>query len=576
MAVPPTGPSTDAASPPADPAEPAIFRSNEPFALSLADAEAGLPPSSPPTHIRHRALIQQDRLTGDGGVPARTASSSPAPPPDRGGDDTTPEFEFNRTQSEPNLQRPKLNSRRGNNVRNATLNNHSSATTPSNGNRPALLTKATFVNPKPLAAPPGWRVSAMHAVKYSYLNVLLVFIPISWAMHFTHQSPTVTFAMSFAAIIPLAALLGFATEELALRTSDTVGGLLNATFGNCVELIISILALVKGELRIVQSSMLGSILSNCLLVLGMCYFAGGLRFHEQGYGVRAAQLNINLLGISVAAIVIPVAFHAVLAMNEGVNLDDIDDSVRNLSHGIAICLLFLYAGYLTFQLWTHAYLYLPAPRGPDDPPPPPVLPFIEGPQPPTEGRVFRLPSWGSHSSSSSSSSASTHSSESEQVGGHHAPKMSLWASLALLTIVTVITGFTAEWLVDSIDGLTATGNISREFVALILLPLVGNAAEHLTAVTVATKNKLDLSMAVAVGSSVQISLFVIPLLICLGWIIGQPLTLYFDLFETIVLFVAIVSVNWAIQDGRSNWMEGMTLMLYVIIAVTAWYYPSVE
>lgn len=434
----------------------------------------------------------------------------------------------------------------------------------------AFISKKVFERTKPIGKPPGWRSSAHNAARYSWLNVLLIMIPVSWAMHFSNQSATVTFICSFAAIIPLAALLGFATEEMALRVGDTFGGLLNATFGNAVELIISILALVKGELRIVQSSMLGSILSNCLLVLGMCYFAGGLRFHEQGYGVRAAQLNINLLGISLAAIVIPVAFHATIEFSEVITLENADDSVLKLSRGIAIILLFVYASYLTFQLWTHAYLYIPAPRQANDPPPPPTLPFVEGPQPPTEGGVFRLPSWGS-----SSSATSINSGPLEEEVEKHAPKMSLYASLSLLVAVTVLTGFTAEWLVDSISGLTDSGNISKEFVALILLPLVGNAAEHVTAVTVATKGKLDLAMAVAVGSSIQISLFVIPLLILLGWIIGQPLNLFFDIFETIVLFVSIIAVNWAIADGRTNWLEGLVLMtLYLIIGLVFWYYPG--
>ncbi|ORY72411.1 Sodium/calcium exchanger protein-domain-containing protein [Leucosporidium creatinivorum] len=425
----------------------------------------------------------------------------------------------------------------------------------------------------PVGKAPGWRTSAMSIVKYSWLNVLLIFVPVSWAMHFSGQSPTVTFVMSFLAIVPLAALLGFATEEIALRVGDTFGGLLNATFGNAVELIISILALVKGELNIVRSSMLGSILSNTLLVLGMCYFAGGLRFHEQGYGVRAAQLNINLLGISVTAIVIPVAFHVFLDMRTDESIAVTDESVLKISRGVAIILLFVYGGYLTFQLWTRAYLYMPQEQGPDDPPPPPALPFIEGPQPPTEGGVFRipsLPSWGG-SSSSSSSSASTLSAD------EHTPKLSIKASFALLLAVTVVTGFTAEWLVSSIDGLTSTGAVSTEFVALILLPLVGNAAEHVTAVTVAAKGKLDLSMAVAVGSSIQIALFVIPILILLGWCIGQPLSFYFDPFETVVLFISVVSVNWAIADGRTNWLEGMTLMvIYLIIALVFWYYPGLE
>jgi len=159
----------------------------------------------------------------------------------------------------------------------------------------------------------------------------------------------------------------------------------------------------------------------------------------------------------------------------------------------------------------------------------------------------------------------------------HEPKLKLQATIALLVLVTVMTGVTAEWLVDSIDGLTKSGAISREFVALILLPLVGNAAEHVTAVTVSVKNKLDLAMTVAVGSSIQIALFVIPFLVILGWIIGQPLSLFFDIFETVVVFVSVLIVNYAISDGRTNWLEGFVLMVvYVIIGLSVWYYPGTE
>lgn len=172
------------------------------------------------------------------------------------------------------------------------------------------------------------------------------------------------------------------------------------------------------------------------------------------------------------------------------------------------------------------------------------------------------------------SSTSTNSSDDDDEDAE-TPQLKVQAALILILVVTAITGVTAEWLVDSIDGVTSTGNISREFVALILLPLVGNVAEHVTAVTVSVKDKLDLSMAVAVGSSIQISLFVIPILVLLGWCIGQPLTLEFDVLETIILFVSIIIVNQAISDGKTNWMEGAVLIsTYITIALAMWFYPG--
>ena len=347
--------------------------------------------------------------------------------------------------------------------------------------------------------------------------------------------------------------------------------------------------------------MLGSILSNCLLVLGMCYFAGGLRFHEQGYGVRAAQVNINLLGLAIFPIVILVGYHVFVEASETQAVSTTNSDILSLSHGIAILLLLVYGAYLTFQLWTHAYLYAPPARGPDGQ----AIVIIpatapDGPQPPTEGRVFRipsLPSWGGSSTSSESSSIRSRTAhddqdlESQSVRGrassvssnsstdsdpyHNIPKLSVWFSLVLLLVVTGLTAVTAEALVGSIEGLVESTGIQREFVALILLPLVGNAAEHLTAVVVARRNKLDLSMAVAVGSSIQIALFVIPFLVLLGWCIGQPLTLFFDPFEVLTLFLSVVAVNWAIADGKTNWLEGFSLMMaYIIIAVVFYFYPG--
>ncbi|BGO95563.1 hypothetical protein NBRC10512_007821 [Rhodotorula toruloides] len=494
--------------------------------------------------------------------------------------------------------------------------------------RPPLLAPK-----KPLGKNPSFRQCLLNVLRYSLLNALLVFVPVAWAMGLSHQSATVTFIMSFFAIVPLAALLGFATEELALRVGDAFGGLLNATFGNAVELIIAILALVKGELDVVRSSMLGSILSNCLLVAGGAFFVGGIRFYEQSYSLRAAQTNINLLAIAVTAIVIPVGFHAFISA-EGTQTEDLtDESVLRLSRGLAFILLAVYACYLIFQLYTHSWLYVPRPT------PSPrhpitaaqLLLYADGPQPPTEGKVFRipsLPSWGGSSSSGSSSAGGAESlrvrsrsvSATEEAGlvqagestrpplspttlhptttsatpispevdlekqdhpaegveaEHEEPKLSVWFALGLLVVVTGLTGVTAEFLVSSIDGLTATGNVSKEFVALILLPVVGNAAEHVTALVVARKNKLDLSLAVAVGSSLQIALFVIPVLVLLAWCIGQPLDLEFDSFETLLVFLTVCVVNWAIADARTNWMEGAGLMfVYIIIATCVWFYPG--
>jgi len=487
------------------------------------------------------------------------------------------------------------------------------------GDGPTVTTRiAGILEPtKPLKAPPTVRQSLINIIKYTWINVMLVFVPVALGVGYSDgMPPAVTFAISFAAIIPLAALLGFATEELALRVGHTLGGLLNATLGNTVELIVMILALTKGELRVVQASVIGSILSNCLLVLGSCFFAGGIRFHEQIYTIRAAQLNISLLGIAALVIVIPAAFNAALSMNNMAN-NSSDQDILKISRGVAFILLFVYAAYLFFQFWTHSYLYIVTSNsgqptlvtGDEEAAQRKVNKYRSRqyqaqqaameqaePQPPANVSVLRMPSWHSSNSSdsdsssirsrasgrstalsrsstnSSSSSGSSDSSDDEA----EEPKLNVYVGIVLILTVTVLAGLIAEFLVSSIDGITANGAISKEFVALILLPLVGNVAEHVSALTVSVKDKLDLSLAIAVGSSLQIALFVLPVLVLLGWAIGQPLSLEFDVLETITLFVSIVIVTQAISDGKSNWLEGLVLiMVYFVIALVFFFYPGV-
>jgi len=431
---------------------------------------------------------------------------------------------------------------------------------------------------KPIGkAPNTWR-SIRAIVLSSWFNVLLIFIPISWAINFALPDQyTLIFVLTFLAIIPLAKLLAFATDELSIRVGQTLAGLLNATLGNAVELIVSIIALTKCELTIVQSSLVGSILSNLLLVLGMCFFAGGMRFSEQGFGQSAVQLNSSLLTISVIAVLLPGAFHMALQGTTDYSELSTDYEILAASHGIAIILLFIYASYLVFQLFSHKALYQ------DDNEDVQVSKGYDGPNPwlqlrPRRRRTQAVSSPDgeivaeSHDVESTGPERESLDSEAEVE-----PYMSVAVCLGLLAAVTVLVAVTAEFLVDSINGLTASGVIKKEFVGVILLPIVGNAAEHVTAVTVSVKDKLTLSLGVAVGSSIQIALFVIPFIVTLAWILGKPLTLLFDPLESIVLFLSVLTVNYVVQDGKSNWLEGMILMcLYLILAVTFWYYPGTD
>ncbi|MCJ1225892.1 hypothetical protein MMC12_002541 [Toensbergia leucococca] len=370
----------------------------------------------------------------------------------------------------------------------------------------------------------------------NYVNVMLVFVPLGIIAGAMGWSPTAVFVLNFLAIIPLASLLSFATEELSVKLGQTLGGLLNATFGNAVELIVSIVALKNGEIRIVQSSMLGSILSNILLVLGCCFLAGGIRYHEQTFNETVASTMSSLMAVASASLIIPATLYAVLSKADPESKDKKDkiDKILVLSHGTAIILLLLYVLYLFFQLKSHADFFDEETAGGD-----------------------------------SENSEDNHNKTEE------AQILSPWAAGVALIVITVAVAVCAEYLVDSIDAIVQTAHISKTFIGLILLPIVGNAAEHVTGVVVAWKNKMDLAIGVAIGSSMQIALLVTPFLVILGWIIGQPMTLHFETFETVVFFLSVLVVNYLIQDGKSNYLEGaMLLGTYIIIALAFYVYPD--
>ncbi|KAL9610782.1 MAG: hypothetical protein Q9167_004538 [Letrouitia subvulpina] len=402
----------------------------------------------------------------------------------------------------------------------------------------------------------------------SWINILLLMVPVGIAVHFTDKvTPIGVFVINFIAIIPLAAMLSYATEELALRTGETLGGLLNATFGNAVELIVSIIALAQHKVDIVQESLIGSMLSNLLLVMGMCFFAGGINRIEQHFNVVVAQTASSLLALAIGSLIIPAAFEAWAANNGADEAEEMD--VTRLSRGTAILLLVVYAAYLLFQLRTHAEMYnAPSPKGDKRN----KAKVEEG------DATNRLASMGGISAAMGG--AQVHDTSPIQPEPEkEEPQLSLFVALLTLGIATALVGICAEFMTDAIDPITKPcGPLPRTFVGLILLPIVGNAAEHATAVTVAIKDKMDLAIGVAVGSSMQIALLVIPFVIVLGWIMGThdpDMNLAFDAFQIILLFISVLLVNYLIQDGKSHWLEGVLLItLYLIIAVAAWFYPD--
>ncbi|QLQ79891.1 hypothetical protein HG537_0C05390 [Torulaspora globosa] len=370
-----------------------------------------------------------------------------------------------------------------------------------------------------------------HMLLSSPVNVLLVFVPLGLIWGYADLSHTWVFTFNFLAIVPLAAILANATEELAEKAGSTIGGLLNATFGNAVELIVSVIALKEGQIRIVQASMLGSLLSNLLLVLGFCFVFGGYNRVQQTFNQTAAQTMSSLLAISSASLLIPAAFRATIphsAKSDGV----IQQKILSLSRGTAIILLIVYVLFLVFQLSSHHEIF-------------------EQQEEQTEEVLSQY---------------------SNKPIGH---TLSAKSALAFLLVSTIVVSICADFLVGTIDNIVESTGLSKTFIGLIIIPIVGNAAEHVTSVLVAMKNKMDLALSIAIGSSLQIALLVTPVMVLVGWIIDVPMTLNFSTFETATLFISIFLSNYLILDGESNWLEGvMSLAMYLLIAVAFYYYPD--
>ncbi|KAF7350285.1 Calcium/proton exchanger [Mycena venus] len=398
----------------------------------------------------------------------------------------------------------------------------------------------------------------------SWLNLLLPCMGACWILHWTEpDQDAAIFATGFLAIIPLAKLLAFATDELSLRVGQSLAGLINATLGNVVELIVAIIALTQCDLELVQSSLIGSVLSNLLLVLGMCFFVGGVKFSEQGFAIGAAQLNSSLLILSAIAVVLPAAYHQVIPKASGLEFTAAADitqaQILKFSRGIALLMLFSYICFLIFQLGSHTEMYMDDSNDI-------VKSTAYKRKTPIESDKTQLQNMNVGSSEGTV----------EEDDTEH-PQLNGWVCVGLLIVVGVFVAVTAEFFVDSINGLTASGPISKEFVGIILLPIAGNAAEHVSAVSVARKDKLTLSIGVAVGSAIQIALFVIPFIVTVAWMMGKPMTLLFDPFEAICLLLAVMTVNYVVQDGKSNWLEGMILMcLYGVLAIVFFFYPGMS
>jgi Ca2+:H+ antiporter len=353
----------------------------------------------------------------------------------------------------------------------------------------------------------------------SRLNVLILLLPVAFVLEHQHAAPIWVFVTAGLSIIPLAALIGHGTEVAASHTGPGLGGLLNATFGNATELIIALLAARAGLYGVVKASITGSILGNMLLVLGLAMLAGGRGRETQTFNRTAAGASVSMLMLAVTALVMPalwelVVFHEVGRPSQRVQL------LSLLTSGV---LLATYLASLVFSLVTHRELFT------------------------SVGRE-------------------------EAVEGH---RTSLASGISLLVVSTVLTAVASEVLVGAIEPAAKSLGWTELFVGVIIVAVVGNAAEHFTAVVVAAKGDMDLAFHIAIGSSTQIALLVAPILVFTSLLFARPMDLLFHPFEIVALGLSVLTVSIVCQDGESNWFEGLQLIaLYLVLGIAFYFVPA--
>jgi Ca2+:H+ antiporter len=341
------------------------------------------------------------------------------------------------------------------------------------------------------------------------LDWLLVLVPLAIVFEVVGGPDLAIFLAAAGAIIPLAGLIGRSTEQLALHVGPRLGGLINATFGNVTELIISIFLIVENRIEIVKASLTGSILGNLLLVLGVSFLLGGLKHEEQEFNARSASVHATSLALAVAGLLMPALF----ALGEHRSL--IEREV--VSGTVAAVLIGLYIAALAFTLITHEHL-------------------------------FRTPK------------------ASEE------PTWSRGKAIGVLLVATAFVALMSEFLVGSLDPAIESLGLSEGFVGLIVIPIIGNAAEHSSAVLFALRNKVDVTLEIAIGSSTQIALFVAPALVFISLLVGHPMTFVFTTFEVAAVAVSTFLVFMISADGRSNWLEGAQLVgAYGIVAISFYF-----
>ena len=355
------------------------------------------------------------------------------------------------------------------------------------------------------------------------LDWLLLAVPLAFAVRYVPawQNETLLFIITGIAIIPLAGWMGRATEHLGARAGQGVGGLLNATFGNAAELIIALVALSNGLIDVVKASITGSIIGNILLVLGASILAGGLRFSRQTFNQTAARIAATSLSLAAIGLIIPTVFHIAAAQTPG---GWTPQAEQNLSLAVATVLFITYILWLLFTLVTHRALFVGNDHG--------------------------------------------------QENDNGSEPWSVARAITVLAVATTLVAIMSEFLVGSVEAARESLGLTEVFVGVIVVAVIGNAAEHSTAILAALKNKMDLSLSIAIGSSLQIALFVTPVLIFASYLLGSPMNLEFSLPEIAAVALAVWIVVEISGDGESNWLEGVQLLsVYLIIAILFFFLP---
>jgi len=399
------------------------------------------------------------------------------------------------------------------------------------------------------------------------MNIMIILMPLAWIAKSQHWGDTTVFLLSLGSMLPLASLMGEFTEDLAAHTGPTVGGLLNATFGNAVEMILVVQSLREGLIQVTKGTLLGSILANELLVLGMAFLFGGLfrdgafspNHRQQTFASQGAMVQAQLLLFSAFGIAMPTMFSKAQHVSP-------QHSLATARIG-SIFTLIGYLIFLAFQLFTHDKLML----GDDSEDKVAKLmkqhKELQRTVKALEGEIQ------SENLSAQPPAMKEHSlQESEE---EEEPRVSAALATFMLFVATMLVCFTSECLVHAIEGFTAECGFSKTFVGVVLLPIAGNACEHATAIIVAMKDKVTLSIGIALGSTIQVSLLVVPFSVLVGWLLDQPMDLYFQRVNSWALVLSALLVICVLVTGKSNWMNGAVLIAaYCVLATLYFFSPD--